>query len=964
VYISCQKEDMPVLPPLAALLDPHGLAGTGADVSIAPRAAGGYGGARLTVRFADDEVSPEDRLSLKEDMELKLDIAERAGYTVAAVRYRGEPLARVVDGSIQSHHFVRAGNGSARPPFVVFELAAGCATETALLLMSRVLFSNLAAEVDAGPRTAVVALATARDLNVLTHRFAVEELDQPTELRIAHRTVAFRLSHHVPPRDAVRSAAFPAYVPVAYHATVYDSDTDRFGGGQIRVTLTNGAKGDGLAFVPDSGLINAAHGALGPSALSMTDAAEVVFEGRVVATLVRGRCIAQHGAELAFEHGDGAELEVYLTLAADDECSILAVQELLRHVVLYNNATFAAAKPQHPAATRDVAFDVIVGDGEQACQIDEAVKVAPYGALLQLTEKGCTHEYKEGGPPVRLGLLDYPVDRAHPVASFQGGHVFAAVAEGAEEDDLLALRDDGEFRLGDVGSGMKRVGRVRSASTRMDAVEKALQEGLRGSVACATTDGGAAFIGQVVRKEIPASELFVRDVKEAVGLVTWLSNRSAVLVQFYMDRPRADRRLAQAVMRALTFQCAGADPSVPHKVVRVQAADQPGATPSEVLFGVTMQLVDDVTQIVLAKARRRYVAGPHPQPLFPHGEARLEDDDTEFFDGGHLLVKGTGCARGDRLSVVFPPQQRRADAAAPTAALTVPHFPAGDLFYDDDAGTLHHKGVHVATITTVDKEGAQCDIKAAFVTAAGSDLLPIDLASYLLNSFCFANATDRPRASTRSYQVRIKDVDNPVDGKTKMTLDVTPPLASFAHHPGQHAFAQTLSVGDAAPARLAVGKSLHSAWEKCGAGGVTVTVRQPGAALLLDVAREKHLSVRDGGAVMWRDRDELGRVERAADGAELRLTFAAARGDKMSKAVLVSLLGSVYLVSTAADDGLPACTVEWALQDDATGAETRLQTHVVLDVAEMSRSGSPTGSTEPDALAPEATMASSQSAIM
>ena len=90
--------------------------------------------------------------------------------------------------------------------------------------------------------------------------------------------------------------------------------------------------------------------------------------------------------------------------------------------------------------TRDVTFDVEIGDGEQACRIQHTVQIKPAGTVLQMTEKASTVELKEGSPQVRVGPLDIGADRYLPPNNFNTGWILISVATGFEEGDTLGLK--------------------------------------------------------------------------------------------------------------------------------------------------------------------------------------------------------------------------------------------------------------------------------------------------------------------------------------------------------------------------------------------------------------------------------------------------------------------------------------------------------------------------------------------
>ena len=692
----------------------------------------------------------------------------------------------------------------------------------------------------------------------------------------------------------------------------------------------------------------------------------VMFEGRHVATLTCGIAVMStanpaNDVLAALSQDDAATTvgvdgtmsadpqRLAFRLAEDDECSILAVQAILRHIAIFHvpptggSAPIGATKETAPAkslsqpastAIREVHIDLEIGDGEQACHIVDMVTIRAMGSLLSVPEKSAAVEWKEGSIPVRVGQaidVTFPpgTDRQQQQAPFNLASVLVSFAEGYEEGDFLQIRtDDSDFKVLDsrksrgksLGGSASPIGRRPShavdghsqviAPVAPSAAGQAGSGGLLSSASfkrAPSTVTAKNSLSSVAAKDssialshttseahiLPLTtmkEIVFTGGKEPTATITPIatgrrggqgsegggsprsgaSGAQGLLIQFLPERTagrdaqlsQVSRRQVLSVLRALLYGFHGTSkPDVDLKVIRLTLQEHPCCGgPSVCYLGVNLQLVDDVTEVVLLQPKKRYAQQLRPFPLFPFGEATFRDDDTDYFDGGYIAVQFTsGSSKGDQLSVVLPWQQppvQHTSSAAPTAGgkSLVPAKPprapsaAGSrpglhaasaatnvtqapiqatwfgpehiqmsedkksvLFYPESWAHTQAAGltptpptptaaattssnrrrsslgamprgdpVTVALISTTEKDAAMTEIKLQFPAALNATA-SIDIASYLLNAICYSNHSELKRdVVPKTVAVRIKDVNNPVEGKAKLALDVTPPaFAAF-----------------------------------------------------------------------------------------------------------------------------------------------------------------------------------------
>eukprot|EP01062_Namystynia_karyoxenos_P080784 TRINITY_DN8757_c0_g2_i1.p1 TRINITY_DN8757_c0_g2~~TRINITY_DN8757_c0_g2_i1.p1 ORF type:complete len:2424 (+),score=561.69 TRINITY_DN8757_c0_g2_i1:104-7375(+) len=116
------------------------------------------------------------------------------------------------------------------------------------------------------------------------------------------------------------------------------------------------------------------------------------------------------------------------------------------------------------------------------------------------------------------------------------------------------------------------------------------------------------------------------------------------------------------VLKSLAYANISKNPQDLNKVVRLTLSD--GSPLSCIaLAEVNVQPIDDPTEILLKNDRLRYRPCPDdeilPVCIAPLNEARVEDPDTEFFDGGYIWAEIVGGAvKGDMLSVLSLAQQK------------------------------------------------------------------------------------------------------------------------------------------------------------------------------------------------------------------------------------------------------------------------------------------------------------------
>lgn len=745
-------------------------------LEIVETPAGAFTNAVLKVEVFTGSVTNADRLSIRDDLpRLRFDVTEQSK-SVSRLLVNGTPIADVVSGVAQSTKFVTPINGiaHAKPTFSL-RFATGASFADAVEVLQRLRYHNFETSPWEG-RMRIRSTMTFPDglgSSFVDGFYDIEHIDKPTELRLTIVRHTFR-SPLMSCLPLTKQCAVNFFVPLFSQCVVFDEDTSSFSNGFIRVMMSNWVKGDSVVFVPDSHVLSILDEALeAPRQLSMTGD-NVLFEGVVVATLSEGRVATSREVP---EEGSGNLLHFHL--AGDNQCSIAAVQAILRNIAFCSGNQPTNSKGHNVTQQRDFVVDVQIMDNEQSSKIRETVSVRGAGHSVQLAEKSAMIEYKEGNPPTRLPNTDLSNDRIKPITTFAGGYILCTVAE-YFEDDVIALKpEDSEFKLVDhVHLESPTQSRSQTPSSGSMSLAKKLRAAMEAEEK--TREPDFADVANAAMKQRNG----LQDIVFA-GMVTPLATvqhvRRGILIHLHRDTKRdvLTRKHVVSLMRSLTFMTP--NPRVSSKTLRLVFCDDPSHTPSQVLITVDLESVDDVMEIRMRSPKKRVYLQPAPglYPLLPYGRCMLFDGDTDYLDGGHFFLKhAAGNPKGDVLAAVIPSHQRELPVqrfGPPTDGFTLPAYP--DLALTGDKFVLDGKTVGVLSFSS--KDGGMTEAHIAFGSDGTGKLVPLALASYMINSFCFANNSDRVKDMTRQYLLLIRDSVNPLEGKLRISLDLALPVIAY-----------------------------------------------------------------------------------------------------------------------------------------------------------------------------------------
>jgi hypothetical protein len=169
-------------------------------------------------------------------------------------------------------------------------------------------------------------------------------------------------------------------------------------------------------------------------------------------------------------------------------------------------------------------------------------------------------------------------------------------------------------------------------------------------------------------------------------------------------------------------------------------------------------------------------------PIAPLSTACIHDPDTDFFDGGFLkatLVQNG--ARGDTLRLLSAEEQAAQYAITTDAdgadAMMI------DVPADGSEGKIVYRGVLVGTVQSIPDElgigfqGLRVDF-AEKLAGAQKSLVPIALASYVLNCIAFECRVENAKNGPRTIRLAVADSQRGIEGAVELDVEVLLPFVA------------------------------------------------------------------------------------------------------------------------------------------------------------------------------------------
>ena len=431
----------------------------------------------------------------------------------------------------------------------------------------------------------------------------------------------------------------------------------------------------------------------------------ILFNKRVVGYLTLGHVIngpvhcpvEKTGSGYVYEFEDLPvdSTCVHIEFCENDQCSIKAVQELLRHMIVYVRAERVARQQQVPPKVHSffVDIDITIGSHEQACNIKETVIMQLNPASMSIGEKLETlpklkvnDSVYHGGivkfPSAELGSKQEPLeDRV-----YNGGWVLASFVDGQEFGDSLALSED------------KTDYSMVPYSKKSKLAMKEFDKNVGGTFVMLSNHARHSKRKFIAENRFPSYEIHSSNSTKNAAIGFVCQYEKGVLIQFFNRRgcPQVKTRMIQAIMKNIVFKTENSLPTNAAKVVRFAWCDRPNTNFSQVLYRIPIDIArGSITISSLGGQMKDYIPQIEPWPVLPVGYALLPEAGSSSpilcstlstqgfmrtdsaglawtggmtqYDGGYLSVKLLDPHPGDQLYVSLPSME----ADAPTSPTAV-----------------------------------------------------------------------------------------------------------------------------------------------------------------------------------------------------------------------------------------------------------------------------------------------------
>eukprot|EP01063_Lacrimia_lanifica_P034655 TRINITY_DN6440_c0_g3_i2.p1 TRINITY_DN6440_c0_g3~~TRINITY_DN6440_c0_g3_i2.p1 ORF type:complete len:2059 (+),score=684.69 TRINITY_DN6440_c0_g3_i2:32-6178(+) len=391
----------------------------------------------------------------------------------------------VIIGEVVKGHMLVVGRTPYNPPkgnCIEIRLYTSLVTPEVLAkVLRRIRFANFSQDPEEGRRYLDCSVIdTDGNASSACARIDVVATDDATTMTLREQKVNYRCITYPSAPKATQRLLAKQYVRPFLGVQVEDVDTTTFVGGYCESLLEGSHKGDVLFFAAPVAATHAESEELGTK-LHVLDLGvsrrRIVYEGRVVATLV-------HGITVDAAHDRGAFDEALASSNAQNEQ--LTGGQLDRVSWLWceeGGAAIAACGPllealcfassQLRPATGDRRISVCLQVGASFDPAKDTLKSALAQDLDTPLEDTVTvkmlpeyfavsepHQvYREGSGYVRIAPFEVTTNLEH---SFTGGSLLVEVIEGAGPTDFLGVKDSGDLRFATVAEVAVPVEKIES----------------------------------------------------------------------------------------------------------------------------------------------------------------------------------------------------------------------------------------------------------------------------------------------------------------------------------------------------------------------------------------------------------------------------------------------------------------------------------------------------------------------
>eukprot|EP00759_Apiculatamorpha_spiralis_P030079 PhF_6_TR31863/c0_g1_i1/m.47276 len=711
----------------------------------------------------------------------------------------------------------------------------------------------------------------------------------------------------------------------------------------------------------------------------------VIFENRIVANLVKGRAVS--GTESP-ESLTGLTHEISIVFTEDGEASVTSAQEILRSIA------FTSSSDRPPEGERTISICIQLGNTVPKPKVNGTVKPFKFDpdewddpmvevVLMRVTPELIwvpsvygTLEYREGAGVVRLAPFDFQLESVGCFENFVGAHLCVEIVDGyAATDDALGLRSTEELKLkprkDDEGAKStmsnprvvdeKRGSTVstptlttaQSKPSVKDRILNKVQTQVRETVQKRSQlllDAmrelhRSTVCPKLVEKIDPSAK--VKDLYLGVGNVhdpdaTVFHSKNQLVVAF---NGTVRRRDLLSILKNLTYCNSNKDPEVLEKKVRVVFHDgmQSG---SQTLVRLQILSINDVTEIIPRNERTVFAeCSASIQefgciPMWPVGDVKLEDPDTSYLDGGHMIVElSSGHTTGDALGIMSEEMQQQQWAIGKKlrltdkALLTEFPLPKEQMMLVLDGNKIRIGGMTMATVSfpAVDKWGPSNNVRIDFLNNT-PPLVSLDVAQYCLSCITYKNIGAKFIAGIRLYTVKVVDKSNPTPGKVRFAVECREGLIqSPLKTPNGLMFFENSSyrIGSEAPTPV-IRKVLANIGEKdkpLTSGFARVTINNPNPKDSISIIDKAFQVMKEGKeTVLFFGKEYIGKYKSTASAITVEFVYAS----KVRPKLMVDMLKNIGFKTAEETAGQRQLTVEIS---EGPGGDTTVM-RVQMDVVE------------------------------
>ena len=499
--------------------------------------------------------------------------------------------------------------------------------------------------------------------------------------------------------------------------------------------------------------------------------------------------------------------EAILSVSENGLVCIKGLEAFVRSFLFKN----LAATPS-TATTRIVDIEMSIGptctheNGKMVYDMDQshtvlngqvAIRVTP--ALITVSNKLSHLKYVEGSGLVRLAIFDVLHEQYCDV--YDGGFLRVEIVEGyTKGEDFLTLREDGitlnlreeeQREVGDNSSRWKslRKSLVIDSVNQPEADSSSLGNTLGAFVAQPALNRNLLDVVSNLQchrtKKKPTTSYDVTLDGKHVAIMTFYPEGGFLQINFGKGN-HIKRRDIIILLRNVGFR--NVSDAAQHLSKTVVVVLNSGSDTSTRCFvSIAIQTVDDVTEILIRNPRVKYRPSPLPFVLLPIHTALAYDSDTQFFDGGYLIVEIIGGSTKNDFLTLLTPEEQEVQIELGKVLESIPakkgvinfalKHPSRHIFKFNRKMITFQSGEQFPYSYSFGKSGPLLKInfpknKTSNDVVTETGLVNIDRVSYLMNMVTYSCSESKLKEGTRTVQIRICDGSNPIEGKGKMSVEV------------------------------------------------------------------------------------------------------------------------------------------------------------------------------------------------